>query len=73
MLLGGMLLRDLEAKAERMRGVCHTASFLKELSRCYTQQDDVLSYHLQEVAATAAAERYTRRHNRRVIVGLLRW
>jgi len=62
------LLWGLDTKADRMRDGCHTASFLKEFSRCYTQQDDVLSYHLQEAAATAAAETYTRRHNRRQLL-----
>src|SRR5262245_14933225 len=38
---------------------------LREPSRYYTQQGDVLSYHLQETDAIAAAETYTRRRHRR--------
>jgi hypothetical protein len=36
-------------------------------------QGDVLSYHLEEAAAVAAAETYTRQHHRRAVVGLLLW
>src|SRR5262249_13182152 len=46
---------------------------LREPSRYYTQQGDVLSYHLQEADAVAAAEAYTRQRHRRAIVGLLLW
>jgi len=46
---------------------------LREPARYYTPQGDVLSYHFGEAEAVAAAERYTRRHHRRAIVGVLLW
>lgn len=46
---------------------------LAEPSPAPGAQGDVLSYHLQEDAAIAAADGYTRRHRRRAIVGLLVW
>lgn len=46
---------------------------LAEPSPAPGAQGDVLSYHLQEDAAVAAADGYTRRHRRRAIVGLLVW
>jgi hypothetical protein len=45
----------------------------KEPSQSDTQQGDVISYHFREADAIAAAETYTRRHDRRAIVGLLLW
>jgi hypothetical protein len=46
---------------------------LREPYQYYTQQSDVISYHFEEAKAIAAAETYTRRRNRRAIVGLLLW
>lgn len=46
---------------------------LREPVRSDTPQGDVISYHLEEAAAVAAAETYTRQHHRRAIVGLLLW
>lgn len=46
---------------------------LREPSQYSTRQGDVLSYHFQEADAVAAAEAYTRRHNRRAIVAVLLW
>jgi hypothetical protein len=46
---------------------------LREPVRSDTPQGDVLSYHLEEAVAVAAAETYTRQHHRRAVVGLLLW
>jgi hypothetical protein len=46
---------------------------LKEPSRSDTLEGDVISYHFTEADAIRAAETYTRRHDRRAIVGLLLW
>lgn len=46
---------------------------LREPVRSDTPQGDVLSYHLEEATAVAAAEAYTRQHHRRAVVGLLLW
>ena len=45
----------------------------KEPSQSDTRQGDVISYHFREADAIAAAETYTRQHDRRAIVGLLLW
>src|SRR5262245_5037227 len=68
-------LAQKDFPAEMARGVWpgKLLVVLKEPSQYYTPQGDVLSYHLQEAEAIAAAESYTRRHHRRAIVGLLLW
>jgi hypothetical protein len=46
---------------------------LREPMPDHTLQGDVLSYHLKETDAIAAAESYTRNHHRRAIVGMVLW
>ncbi|MGE0821847.1 MAG: hypothetical protein AB7G75_29290 [Candidatus Binatia bacterium] len=46
---------------------------LREPSTHYDPQGDVVSYHLKEVDAIAAAQLYTQQHRRRAIVGVLLW
>jgi hypothetical protein len=46
---------------------------LREPARDHTLQGDVLSYHLEETDAIAAAETYTRRHHHRALVGMVLW
>jgi hypothetical protein len=65
--------RDFSVELDRGAGPGTLLVVLREPARYYTQQGDVLSYHLQEADAVAAAETYTRRHHRRAIVGLLLW
>ncbi len=64
---------DFPAELDRQVGSGRPLVVLREPARYYTQQGDVLSYHLQEAEAVAAAETYTRRHNHRAVVGLLLW
>jgi hypothetical protein len=51
----------------------NTLIVLREPDQILTKQGDIVSYHLQEDGAIAAAETYTRQNNRRAIVGLLLW
>ena len=64
---------DFPAELDRPAWPGQPLVVLREPSRYYTQSGDVLSYHLREADAVAAAEAYTRRHHRRAIVGLLLW
>ena len=50
-----------------------TLLVLREPDPVLTGQGDIVSYHLQPDEAIAAAETYTRLHNRRAIVGALLW
>ena len=50
-----------------------TLIVLREPDPILTKQGDIVSYHLQEDEALAAAETYTRLNNRRAIVGALLW
>jgi hypothetical protein len=50
-----------------------TLIVLREPEHAHTRQSDILSYHFTEADAVAAAESYTRRHDRRAVVGLLLW
>ena len=50
-----------------------TLIVLREPDPVLTKQSDIVSYHLQEDEAIAAADAYTRQNNRRALVGLLLW
>ena len=50
-----------------------TLIVLREPDLVLTKQSDIVSYHLQEDEAIAAADAYTRQNNRRALVGLLLW
>lgn len=50
-----------------------TLLVLREPDPILTEQGDIVSYHLQQDEALAAAETYTRLNHRRAIVGALLW
>lgn len=56
-----------------VKSFSNTLIVLREPDQILTKQDDIVSYHLQEDEAIAAAEAYTRQNNRRAVVGLLLW
>lgn len=60
-------------ESNRQLGSGKTLVVLREPEHSYTRQSDILSYHFSEAAAVASAEIYTRRHQRRAVVGLLLW
>ncbi len=56
-----------------VRSFSNTLIVLREPDPILIKQGDIVSYHLQEDEAIAAAEAYTRQNNHRAIVGLLLW
>ena len=51
----------------------HTLIVLREPDPIFTEQGDLVSYHLHEGEAIAAADTYTRLNQHRALVGLLVW
>lgn len=51
----------------------NTLIVLREPDPILTKHSDIVSYHLEENEAVAAADTYTRLNNRRSLVGLLLW
>jgi hypothetical protein len=51
----------------------NTLIVLREPDPILTKHSDIVSYHLEEDEAVAAADAYTRQNNRRALVGLLLW
>ena len=51
----------------------NTLIVLREPDPVLTKQSDIVSYHLREDEAIAAADTHTRQNNRRALVGLLLW
>jgi hypothetical protein len=67
------LWRPAQAQTTCSREPGRPFVILREPAPSDTPQGDVLSYHLEEAAAVASAETYTRQHHRRAVVGVLLW
>ncbi len=64
---------DSTSRQDHLTSADRPLVVLREPLRDYAPQGDVLSYHLQEADAIAAAEAYTRRCHRRALVGMVLW